>query len=265
MGELTVEIAEICCRISCDDDGFWRLLKHRFDGFFSSRCPSFSMKVEFNNHPFPKDTMPLAVVNPDIKVVSENGRIVMEGPGFAGFFDIAAGEGRICQPRGIFYPFDCFLRLLYSFFLINEGGFFLHSAAVERRDSAYVFFGPSGSGKSTIAALSAHHCLNDELAVIKKAGTAYRVFGTPYWTGENRSAPLQVLLNLKQDSRVSLVRLSTGRAVGKLLNNVKSGLADTGFYRQIFAATTALLEQVPCYDMHFLPDDSFWRHLDEAM
>jgi len=264
MSELTVEIAGICCQISFDNKDFARLLKHRLDGFFSSRSPNISIKIEFNNKLSPNSISPLAVINPVTEVTFKNSRIMMEGSDFAGIFYTATGIGHICQPHGVLYPFDSFLRLIYSFYLIKENGFFLHSAAVERRDNGYVFFGPSGSGKSTVAALSAECCLNDELAVIKKTGATYRVFGTPYWTGENRSVPLRALFSLKKDRRVALVELPAGRAVGQLLNSVKSGLADAWFYREIFAVASGLLEKVPCYDMHFLPDNSFWPHVDEV-
>ena len=188
----------------------------------------------------------------------------MEGSDFKGVFDSKARRGRIYLPP-LIHPFDWFLRLIYSQYLVKQGGFFLHAAAISKEDKGYVFFGPSGSGKSTVASLSPESCLSDELVIIKPVEGCYQVFGTPFWAGENAGVPVQGLFALRKSRQVSLTPLLSSRAVAELLSNIEFGLHTPKLTEELFLATGDVVEAVSCYAMHFLPDNSFWSNIEEAL
>ncbi len=261
--ELRVEIADICCQINCNSRHFTDLLKYRYQGFFSRSVPLFTVTVLIADSKECNKESPLAVRNPDADITVQNDHITMRGTDFHGEFFADINMANIHQPP-IIHPFDWFLRLIYSYYLILEGGFLIHAAAVAKREMGYVFFGPSGSGKSTIATLSDVASLSDELAVIRKAGDRYQVFGTPFWKGCSRSVALQALLKLEQSDCVSVNRLSPAEATGELMANIEFGLQNSTFLNQLFGAVTALVDTVDCYNMKFLPDNSFWEQIREV-
>lgn len=262
--QLKIEIAQICSSIVCDDDNLVDLLKHRYQGFFSQNDPIVSIEVGTKDSPKSKNDPPLGVRSPEARITSKDNRIAIEGIDFKGVFDTKRGKAYIYQPLFI-HPFDWFLRLIYSYYLVQVGGFFLHSAAIVKQDKGYVFFGPSGSGKSTIAALSPESCLCDELVIIKRTEGSYCVFGTPFWNGKNKSVPLRGLYELRKGQQVSLTRFHPVEATTALLSNMEFGLQTPQMTKELFLATSDLVETVPCYSMHSLPDNSFWPCIEEAM
>jgi len=69
-------------------------------------------------------------------------------------------------------------RVILSWFADQEGGEFVHSAAISRGDSALLISGPSGSGKSTLslfAALNGYDLISDDYLVVKE-NLAYAVY-----------------------------------------------------------------------------------------
>ena len=91
---------------------------------------------------------------------------------------------------------DTFLRIVYSFALIEAHGLVIHAASLVRNGRAFLFCGRSGSGKTTIARLSQHATLlSDELSIVRITDHRVRCYGTPFWgdlarAGEDRAAPL---------------------------------------------------------------------------
>lgn len=261
---LKVEIAEICCQIECSDHFLANLLNYRYEGFFSDKDPVVSIEVEVDNSSMLGGEPPLAIRDPGARISFKKNQIIMEGLDFRGVFDSKTHKGHICIPP-LIHPFDWFLRLIYSQYLIKQGGFFLHAAAISKEDKGYVFFGPSGSGKSTVASLSPESCLSDELVIINPVEGCYQVFGTPFWAGENASVPLQGLFALRKSHQVSLTPLLSAQAVAELLSNIEFGLHTPKLTEELFLATGDVVEAVSCFAMHFLPDNSFWNNIEEAL
>jgi hypothetical protein len=261
--ELRLEIAELCCQIECQSQRFLELLKCRYHGFLSEKTPLFSINALVNDSHNSNNQLPLAVRSPKAEIAVKGGRVIMGGTDFSGEFNSDINKAFIHLPC-LIHPFDWFLRLIYSYYLIKENGFFIHATAIVRHELGYVFFGPSGSGKSTIAALSDGAQIGDELVVIKKAGDQYRIFGTPFWQGHNRNVLLQGLFKLQHGDCVSIDRLSPARAIYELMTNIEFGLQSSELIKDFFWAVTDLVDVVECCNMQFLPNNSFWEHIIKA-
>lgn len=248
------EIAGIPCRVECRERAFWNLLSPRYADFASDAVPRLSLRVEVVDAP--GDDVVAAWSGPFARIGGRNGVISIEGAGFKGAFDERSGHGRIVQPLDP-SPFETFLTAIYASRLLSEGGFFLHAAAIAAPAGAYVFFGPSGSGKTTVAELVGEGIISDEIVAIKRDADQYRVSGVP-WRGQRLSTPLAGLFRLRKASETSFTRLSPLEAVRRLLPSVFFSRADFSEVGRFFEISGELVQTVPCYDMHFRPDRSFW-------
>lgn len=165
------------------------------------------------------------------------------------------------------YALDSLLRVLLSWLLLPRTGFLLHAATVERHGRAYVFTGRSGAGKSTVASLSpAGSVLTDEISLLRREDGCWRAYGTPFWgefraAGANRSAPIAGIFALVQ-ARENAVRPMPPREVLRaLLPNVLFFSSDPPAAERLLRIFTELLGQVPCCELRFRRDASFWEAL----
>ena len=251
----TFDIAGIACRVECHEEAFWNLLSPRYADFASAAVPQLSLRVEVRA-PSPDDP---AVQWSGVfaRIEGGEGIISIEGAGFHGTFDERSGRGWIVQPLDL-SPFETFLTAIYAGRLLREGGFFLHAAAVVDAGVAYVFFGPSGSGKTTVAGLVGEGVISDEIVAIKRDGLRYQVSGVP-WRGQRLSAPLGGLFPLRKARGTSFIALSPVEAVRQLLPCVFFAHPDSSEVGRFLEIGGELVTRVPCYEMHFTPDLSFWE------
>ncbi len=166
------------------------------------------------------------------------------------------------------------VRFALAVELAEQGGFFLHCAGLVDKGAAYLFFGPSDSGKSTMAELAdADAVLSDEAVIVKKNGSDWTAYGTPFSgmleVGENTAAPLAAFVKLtKADAGepMDCVRMTGRRATQELLRSVIA--LDDGPDAKARAAANALeaAADVPVYDFTFFPVPEAWplvlSHLD---
>jgi energy-coupling factor transporter ATP-binding protein EcfA2 len=155
--------------------------------------------------------------------------------------------------------------MLFTLLLAHEGGLLLHASAISEGERGSVFFGPSGSGKTTVARLSAGRTiLTDELVIIKPHNGGYRAYGTPFW-GEftpgrsNTRAELMGLYSLKKAGRNYLVPMDRAQAVAELYQCVLFFSDDSNLLGRVLDSCCTLVDAVPVYELHFLPDPSFWQ------
>ena len=120
------------------------------------------------------------------------------------------------------YQFDTLLRLLYSHFLIKDGGFLIHACGINHKNNGYLFAGKSGSGKTTLARKSPFlNVLSDELVGLRLTGGKPLLMGTPF-CGEFRKGgqPVSCVLNgiyfLNKDASPKLIPLPPSLALKKL-------------------------------------------------
>ncbi len=198
-----------------------------------------------------------------VSVHSEGDRVIIERRDFKGYFDLNSFEGEVEVSSEI--SFDSFLRIIYSLILPNDHGLVIHASSLVRDGKSYVFPGKSGVGKSTIAGLSPDATLlTDEISIIREIGKSTIAYGTPFHgnlgiPGENTCAPVLGLYFPVQDTENFLEELSSKSALERLLPNIVSFGQDHDLIRKIFHLAYELVTSLPCYDLHFLPEPSFWN------
>lgn len=158
------------------------------------------------------------------------------------------------------------LKNLCGFLLAERGGVLLHAAGILHRGKACLFIGPPGSGKSTVTALSSreHAILSQEAIGVFEADSAFLACALPYAADCSylrRSAgahEVAGLFYLVQDKRNFLVPKRRSTMLADMAHAWASG-------RTCLERAGRFVERVRCYDLHFVPDDSFWRCIDACM
>ena len=160
---------------------------------------------------------------------------------------------------------EYFLRLVYAYLGFRAGGFLIHSAGIRKEGRSYLFFGPSGSGKSTVTTLSVQdQVLNDDLVMLLPGKGHWNAFSTPFWNqgrgidSQPSEAPLAGMYRLVKDRRNFLEPASAGEALADLMACIPVLSRSAAFSAGLIQRCSALLNQVPVYRLHFVPDNSFW-------
>lgn len=147
--------------------------------------------------------------------------------------------------------------------LLTEGqrGVLLHASAVAERGGVILFSGYSGAGKSTMVRLWQEHTkalpLSDDRIIVRKLDHAFWAFGTP-WHGSvpvasPKGFPLYRVFIVHHALENRLRRLTDAEAVQGLL--VRSfppfwGAKEMAFTLELLSK---LVEQVPCYELGYVP------------
>jgi hypothetical protein len=191
----------------------------------------------------------------------------LETPGSEGTIDIDAGIAH--QRLALHHPssdIDYALRVIYALLAVRAGGLLFHGAGIVRRGQTFLFFGHSGSGKTTVSRLSpGDTVLNDDLVLLLPEEHTWTVHATPFWNPTQAgqplpgSAPLGAMLRLVQARYVAVEALSQGQALAEVLSCVPGLASDTTSSLRLLAIGARLLQMVPVWRLHFLPDASFWR------
>ena len=206
-------------------------------------------------------------LNNQVDVYSKNGRVFIERWDFKGFLDRKNGKAEVkLSSKG---SFESFLRVIYSLMLPERDGLAIHASSLMKDGKAYLFPGKSGTGKTTLVRLSPDvTLLTDEISVVRGIGAEPVSFGTPFhgdlgMPGENISAPISGLYFPVKDNKNYLEKLTPKRALEKLLPNIVFFGQDQKLLRKVFHLSYELVISLTCYDLHFLPDPSFWSLIDE--
>jgi hypothetical protein len=190
----------------------------------------------------------------------------LETPGSEGMIDIDAGYARQrLSPRHPATDIEYALRVIYALLAVRAGGLLFHGAGIVRCGQTFLFFGHSGSGKTTVSRLSPDDTvLNDDLVLLLPGEHTWTAYATPFWNPTQAgqpmpgSAPLGVLLRLVQAPHVGLEPLSQGQALAEVLSCVPGLASDATSSLRLLAIGARLLQMVPIWRLHFLPDASFW-------
>ncbi len=254
---LKICIADICCQLVINDPSFAKHLREKYRQFVSTKTPSFYAYIRLKGHKGAK-------THPQPEVSFQDGKIKVIHRDFLAFFDFPKRKGEVFIPRDL-TSVENFLRVLYSFLIVNRNGFLLHAAGVVNGEKGYVFFGKSGTGKTTVARLSINYTLlSDDLLIIKKINGNFQVFATPFG-GElirerkNTKAVIDGFFLLKKDKRNHLKKVNYSKAIVNLMQNIVYFTKDQQAKIKLFNLACDCLTKIPCYEMHFLPDKSFWR------
>lgn len=189
--------------------------------------------------------------------------------GEIGFSIIQSDFMTVVRITELIESFVCTAYIFY--FSLNRAGIFMHACGIAHGNRGYIFAGPSGYGKSTIAKLSRPRTiLGDEMVLLKKEGFGEKkVYGTPY-TGEsgaeNRGVRCTAIYFIEQSAEHvlhPLKRMSGAIALLKegIMGNFLSmkSVHNILSYDAYLSVVLEMLEGIPCYQLRFRKDNSFWR------
>lgn len=144
----------------------------------------------------------------------------------------------------------------------------IHASTVMHRGVGYPFVAASGTGKSTHTSLwlkHIEHCqlLNDDNPVVRIVDGQPFVYGSP-WSGKTpcyrqMHAPLGAVTRIERAPKNDVERLKPVKAFASLLPACSTMRWDGPIYRNLCDLVTRLVERVPIYTMHCLPDEEAAR------
>ena len=254
-----LSVSGIGVRLDCDHAQLNRKLCERYQLFPAAGDIQLEGRVEWVS------PASLSSISPPA-IAFQDGVLHFTTPGYEGSIDIEKNKATLSFSSS--HPVeevDYFLRAIYALLLFRSGGVMIHGAGILRHRRAYLFIGYSGSGKTTIARLSeADLVLNDDLIAVTPDGDGWRACATPFWNPTQvqpnpTSGPLAAMFHLVQAKRVTVKAMSPGRSLAELLANLPVISADPGRSVSILDRALDLLRDVPAYQLHFLPDRSFWQ------
>lgn len=155
------------------------------------------------------------------------------------------------------------LMLIFAFRGSHNDTLLIHASCVRHKGWAYPFMAKSGTGKSTHSSLWLKHIsdtelMNDDNPAIRIIGGKAYIYGTP-WSGKtpcyrNIRAALGAVTRIERAQENSIERLKPAQAFASLLPACSSMKWDSTIYNNICDTLTQLIEAVPVYTLHCLPD-----------
>ncbi len=255
----TPSIAGLGLSIESDDAALIDRLRAHYQAYLSPNAPRLSLRLNDIRHAPPLTDKPMAF---------DRGVLHFTAPAYTGYIDMVARRGELTLSTT--HPLedvDYFVRAAYALLAFEAGGLLFHAAGVAHQGRGYAFFGHSGSGKTTVSRLSKGKIiLNDDLIMLlpDPANSHWTMHATPFSnpTQFTPSGPQQAaltgLLRLVQDTLVFLEDLPRPPAVAEVIASVPIIPLDPQRNLALIDRVDRLLQVVPAYRLHFLPDDSFW-------
>jgi hypothetical protein len=152
-----------------------------------------------------------------------------------------------------------------------QNSLLLHAAGIIRNNQGFIFTGPSRSGKSTVARLSQNDSvvINDECMLLQQINGGYQLTNTPIksslYNSEKRNEKLKYIFFLTKSDRHSLKRVRGPDAAIRLFEslfypaNFSENLTES--LSEKLRLVSELINNVPCYEMHFAQDNGFWHEI----
>ncbi|PXF61398.1 MAG: hypothetical protein C4B59_03950 [Candidatus Methanogaster sp.] len=271
-----LQIGDVCCSLRFDDPAYGVYSRKYFNEFISDDEPELILDISINltENDLEETDIPDSVLLS--KTVNGNSFDFHSGL-IKGILDM---EERRCtvtfSGKGI-HSFKQFLFSVYYTLVRHnhpgESNFLIHACAVSRDGCGYVFSGPSESGKSTIARFSSDHTiLNDETVIIRKENGSYMVSSTPfrgdYMDNENVSTALNAIFLIRHGEKNIIKEISKKEFVIRFIKEViysdsllSTKRADT--FSEMVNFCSMVADEVPFYELQFLPDSSFWNVIDD--
>jgi hypothetical protein len=168
------------------------------------------------------------------------------------------------KPLAIDVPPPFFEDLLPICLLAQRRGLLLHACGVcPEPGGGLLFSGVSGSGKSTTARIwkgAGAKILSDERVAVRKIAGQFTLFGTP-WHGVDQSSnpeavPLRCLFVIKHGEGNQARQLRPAEAVPLLMARAYLPFWDAEGMAFSLEFLDELCQQVPVYELGFLPDAS---------
>ena len=265
-GSLVLSIGEISVLVFSKNKEFMVQTEKRYANFICKETdPLIRMAVNILSEKM-LPNWPTNVERPEVRFDNGTEQATFAWQDISGEFDLVSGKARMSctlNPTGL----NSFLRFVYSLVLLKEFGFLVHASGLIKDGKGYIFPGKSGAGKTTITRLSlGATLLSDDLPLVK-IGDAPLIFGTPFWgdlavSGEKTSAPLAGIYFPVKDKKNYTEILKPRQVLQKLLPNVVFFSKHEKFSKQLFNLSFDLATKVPAFELHFLPNPSFWECID---
>lgn len=262
-------IADFTLSVKCNHYQLVENLAARYADFPPGKSNSFSAQIEWVGTERNSSLL-------DTKTNFQNGILHFSATGYQGFIDEEAGHGYLqlssVQPVE---DIDYFLRVALALLVHKADCILMHTAGIVRNGQSYLFFGHSGSGKTTICKASANKgskatnvILNDDLILLEPQGEKWIAHGTPFWNPtqikpSNQCAPVAGMYYLIQDKRVYTQKLARAKATAALFSNAPVIPQDPVRSVNLLEMFTQLQSITPVYELHFLPDNSFWNVIQD--
>jgi hypothetical protein len=267
---INLSIGRIRISLACNDRVLSEALRQRYKAFQlldSQGGAQFLISVEVQQ---PISIELAEPFNP--QAFFQDGSWRLDAPGCKGTIDEVAGRGQLelSSPNSA-EAVDYFVRAFIALLAFRSGGLLIHAAGIVRQGQTYLFFGHSGSGKTTVARNSVNDLvLNDDLLVLFLDSSGWQAYATPFWNpGQVQpvpgGAPMVGLYRLVQDTQVFLEPMSKAQALAELVSNIPIIPDDPAKGKVLLERLQKLLESVPVWRLHFLPDASFWNFITETM
>jgi hypothetical protein len=159
-------------------------------------------------------------------------------------------------------PFDYPLGPIFMVCILSKNrGLMVHASGVDDRGRGYLFAGNSGQGKSTLSALWKDHgrVLNDDRMIVCRDGDGFRMYPTP-WHGSFQyvSAPdvaLDKVFLVSHGNSNRLLRRRPIEASCDLLARSFPPLWDADGMAFTLDFLNAMVQEISCYDLAFVPDE----------
>lgn len=259
---ISLSVGEISVRLAFNDTDLADHSQQRYRDFPGEAETAFVGQVVLRSHQGPSSP-------PAPRMLFRDGVLYFDDDDFRGYIDEQGGHGRLeiksSHPED---SVDYYLRAIYALLAFRVGGLLFHAAGIVRSGRAYLFYGHSGSGKTTVSRLSPDSLvLNDDLVILLPPPAGWRVHATPFWNPTQvrptrQSAPLAGMYRLVQSREVFLRKMSASQSLAELVSNVPIIPEDRSRNVELLALGLQLLEAVPAYQLHFLPNNSFWNVID---
>jgi hypothetical protein len=163
-----------------------------------------------------------------------------------------------------YYPLASQLDQFWMTNLLSLGrGIMVHACGIDDDGKGLVFVGPSDAGKSTLAELLKKHqqavILSDECVILREVGGRFWAYGTPWGDVAGASpmgVPLAKVFFIKHAPQNTVKHKQGAEAVAALLSLTFGAPYDPIAMQHTLEFCSRLVEQVPCYELGFVPDES---------
>jgi hypothetical protein len=155
------------------------------------------------------------------------------------------------------------IMLVFAFATSHLDTVMLHASLVRHDKRGYAFIAKSGTGKSTQVSMWLRHIpdcdlMNDDNPIVRVVDDKVFIYGSP-WSGKtpcyrNTKAPLGAITRIDRAKTNSIEKLAPVDAFASLLPACSAMKWDVGIMRSVCDTVTKIIERIPIYTLHCLPD-----------